>query len=879
MKWLGQLFSRRRRYDDLSISIQEHLDERIDELMKDGVPREDAEQAVRREFGNVTLIEERSREEWRWLTVESVSADVRFAFRQLRKFPGFTITAVLTLSLGIAATMAIFSLVNSALIEPLPYHDPSQLVQVFESIRQAHQMTFSHKNYLDVSRDNRVFASIAAYDVRRNFILQNPSGAVQVDGTAVTGDFFRTLDVKPILGRDFRNSAANEGHTAASTNVILSYAGWQKHFAGNSDVLGKTVVLNGQPYTVIGVLPRGFQFAPTGTADFWMTLHPFAHDSCESQRGCHVMGVIARLKSGITLTQALENVRAIATRLKEEYPGADRDEDANIVPLDRVILGNMRPILLTLFGASGLLLLIAYINVVSLLLVRSENRKHEFAIRGALGADRSRLIRQFIAEGLVIMAGSAIIGFSAALLAHRFLLKLIPTDMLNSMPYLKGNIWTWHVTAFFATLVLIAYALFALIPMLRLPLGGLRNALTEGDRGTAGTAWRRLGSRLVVLELATTVVLLVAAGLLGKSFYRLLHVSIGFMPEHLATLGVIAPEDQYAKPSQQIALHNAVLHRLANLPGVIAAGTSDGLPVGWISTTSINFAGEINLNVGHEVGERQVSAGYFTALRAHLLRGRYFTETDSATGLQVVIVNQSLVREFFRQENPVGKVIFPGGELQHPMQIVGVIADLKEGALAEKNIPFIYRPFKQSPSNGFGIIVRTSQDPASLLPMLTTVIQGINPEIAVFDRSTMLKNIDNTPAAYLHRSSAYLVSGFAILAFILSIIGLYGVIAYSVSRRTREIGIRMALGAQRSTVYQLILKEAGWLTLFGIVLGLLGAIVTGILMRSLLFDVQTWDVSVLGVAAGVLGISAILASYIPARRAASVDPMQALRTE
>lgn len=879
MGWLPQLFSRRRRYDELSESIREHLDEKIDDLMDRGMTREQAESAARREFGNVTRIEERSREVWQWPTLESILADIRFALRQLRKSPGFAITAILTLSLSFAATIAIFALVNSALIEPLPYQNPSRLVQVFESIRQEHRLTFSHDNYLDVRRDNRVFASIAAYDVRRNFVLQDASGAEQVDGASVTGDFFRTLGVAPVLGRDFDVNPANESLTAAPTHVILSYAAWQKYFAGNGDVLGKTAILNGESYTVIGILPRSFQFAPTGAAQFWITLHAFAKDSCESQRGCHVMGVIARLKNGVTLTQALENVRSIAARLQKEYPGADRDEDANMAPLAGVILGDMRPILLTLLGGSCLLLMIAYVNVASLLLVRSESRRHEFAIRGALGADRSRLIRQFITEGLVIVIGSAAIGLSAALLAHRFLLGLIPTDMLNSMPYLLGSIWNWHVAVFFATLILIAHALFALFPTLRLPLTGLRTALAEGDRGAAGTGWARLGSRLVVLELATTVVLLMAAGLLGKSFYKLLHVDIGFTPNHLAVVGIVAPEAQYAKPAQQVTLENAVLSRLSNLPGVTAVSTTNGLPVGWIGTTSINFPGERNLNVGHEVGERQVSNNYFSTLDAQLVRGRYFSESDNATAPPVVIVNQSLAREYFHDENPIGKTIFPGGDLQHPMQIVGVIADIKEGALDDKNIPFTYRPFQQNPSNGFGIVIRTSPEPESLLPTITAAIHSINSEIAISTPSTMNQTIGDSLAAYLHRVSAWLVGSFAVLAFILSTVGLYGVIAYSVSRRTREIGVRMALGAQRTAVYQLILTEAGWLAFLGVEIGTFGAIAAGFLMRSLLFDVRSWDVSILATVTGVLVASALLASYVPARRAASVDPVHALRFE
>lgn len=877
---LRHLLTRRRRYEELAESIREHLEEKISDLMAHGMKQEEAKDSARREFGNVTRIVERSREVWQWSCLESICADIRFAFRQLRRTPGFTATAVLTLSLGIAAAVAIFVVVNSALIEPLPYPAPSRLVRVFESIRQAHRMTFSHDNYLDVRRNNHVFASIAAYDVRRNFILQKASGAEQVDGASVTGDFFRTLGVQPMLGRDFRSTPANESLAAASPNVILSYAAWQKYFAGSDHVLGKTAVLNGEPYMVIGVMPRTFQFAPMGAAQFWMTLHPFAKDSCELQRGCHVMGVIARLKSGVTLTQAFENVRSIAIRLKQEFPGADRDENVNIVSLDEVILGNMRSILETLLVGAGLLLLITYINLAGLLLVRSENRRQEFAIRGALGAGRSRLIRQFITEGLIITVGSGAVGFSAALLAHHFLLRLIPAYMLNSMPYLKGSAWNGHVAIFFATLLVMASAIFSLAPALRLPFAELRSALSEGDSGSATMARRRLGARLIILELATTVVLLMGAGLLGKSFYKLLHVNVGFNPDHLAALQIVAPEARYSKPAQQVTLQREIIERLSHLPGVSGAGTANGLPIGWIGTTSISFSGDTSLTVGHEVGERQVSTGYLSTLGAQLVKGRYFTRTDNSKAPQVAIINQSLAHEYFPDKNPIGKLIFREGQLQHPMQIVGIIADVKEGALSSNNIPFIYRPFLQSPNNRFGIIVRTSQEPAYLLPEIIAAIHSIDPEIAVSDSSTMLRTIGDSPAAYLHRLSAWLVGSFATLAYVLSIIGLYGVIAYSVSRRTREFGIRMALGAQRKAVSQLILKEAGWIVFIGIVIGLLMSIASNIfLVRTLLFEVRPWDVWIASSIVVVLALSTMLASYIPAHRAAAVDPMRALRSE
>lgn len=879
MNWLKQLFSRRRQYDELSQSIREHLNEKIADLMDRGMTREQAERTAHREFGNVTRIEERSREVWQSPKIESIWSDAAFAIRQLWKTPGFTATAFATLSLSLAAALCIFSFVDSAFFEPLPYTEPSQLVQVFESIRQAHRMSFSHDNYLDVRRLNRVFASMAAYDVRTNFVLQQPSGAQRVTAISVTGGFFRTLGIAPARGRDFGVSASTETATTAPAEVMLSDAAWRKRYAGRADILGSTVDLNGQPYIIIGILPRSFIFAPSGNAEFWTTLHAYSDDSCESQRGCHVFGVIARLKGGVSLKQATDDVRSIAARLKEQYPGADRDEDATLLPLNQVILGDVGPILLTLLFGSGLLLLIAYSNVTGLLLVRSERRRQEFAIRGALGAVRTRLVQQLFIEGFVLLTLSVAAGGALAVLMKRLLVSLLPDELLNSMPYLRSPLFNWHLLMCMIALLVIASVLFSIIPALRIPLGELRTSLSDGGRSAAGTSWKNLGSRLVVLELALAMVLLSGAGLLAKSFYRLLHVDIGFTPSHLALIEVEAPEKQFAKGSEQITLQQNILRLMSSVPGVMAVGTANGLPVGWISTTSINFAGEVNLSAGHEVGERQVSVGYFSALQARLLSGRYFTTSDNDSSPNVVIVNETLARELFPSGNALGKQIFPGGQPQSAMQIVGIVGDIKEGALDEKNVPFIYRPFQQVPSRSYGIVVRTAQDPASILSTLGPALHSIEPNIALSTPDTMTQTIDHSPAAYLHRAATSLVGGFAILSLLLGVIGLYGVIAYSVAQRTRELGVRMALGAQRGTVYGLIFKEAGWLTACGIMGGLFGSVAVGIWMRSLLFQVRFWDTAVLSSVAALLAISALLASYVPARRAASIDPIQALRAE
>lgn len=594
------------------------------------------------------------------------------------------------------------------------------------------------------------------------------------------------------------------------------------------------------------------------------------------------MGVIAHLKDAVTIQQAMSDVRAIAAREAQEHPDPDAKRGGNIAALSQWILSDVRPILLALLSGVGLLLLIAYVNVAGLLLARSEKRRREFAVRNVLGAGGRRLIQQFITEGIFVVALSCALGLFAAAFARQLLLKVIPADILEGMPYLRGAFWNWHVIAAASALVLIACTLFALAPALQLPFANLRAGLT--GRSSGGTAWRRLGRKLVVLELATTMVLLVGAGLLGKSLYKLLHVDLGFVPSHLVTLGIGVPESKYSADQQKIVLHREILSRLRSLPGVIGVGMVRDLPMSGPGSTQIGFVGRPSLGVNNEVGHQVISPGYLSVLQTTLLKGRFFNENDNASAPLVGIINQTLARLYYSGQNPLGKQFFYHAHdinqeaSQPPIQIVGVIADMKDYALDTKATPVIYTPYEQWP-DGNSIVVRTSQRAASLLPSLIAAIHKIDPEILTDGGTTMSDLIGDSRSAYIHRALAWVAGGFAALALLLSAVGLYGVIAYSVSQRTHEIGVRMALGATRSSVYQLILKEAGEFILIGLIIGVSGSIAAGIFMRSLLFGVRSWDVSILAAVAIVLVGAALLASYFPARRAASVNPVEALRAE
>ena len=629
----------------------------------------------------------------------------------------------------------------------------------------------------------------------------------------------------------------------------------------------------------IGVLPAQFHFAPRGKADFWTTFHDL--NSCDLRRSCHGIFGVARLKDGVSLKAAALEMAGIAARLEKEYPSSNHGQGAAVMPLSEAILGDIRPLLLMLMCGAGLLLLIACVNVSSLLLVRSENRRREIAVRGALGASPRRLVGQFVIEGLVLVAWGSVAGIALAYVAMGLLLRLIPEKMMASMPYLVGLGLNGRVMTFAVGISLLAAGLFAVIPMLRMPFAKMQEGLTDGGRGTAGIVWRRLGTNLVVLELAIAVVLLVASGLLGKSLYRLLRVDTGFEPDHVATLMMAAPAAGYSEDGKAIVLENEIVRRVGALPGVKAVGVSSMLPVEcncnttWLRVVGHPWHGEHN-----DALEREVSTDYFRTLKATLLEGRYFTDADDESKPRQVIINKTLADRFFPGEDAVGKMI---GDLdltpKGMKQVIGVVDDVKEGALDQERWPAIYFAFNQGPDLSYGIAVRTSQDAGAVLPMMTATIRGIDPGIGVWDEMTMTGKIENSAAAYLHRSSAWLVGGFASVALVLSVVGLYGVIAYSVSQRTREIGVRMALGAQRGSVYGMVLREAGWLIGAGVLVGLGCSLGAGMLMRTLLFGVKAWDASTLTGVAVVLTVFALMASYVPARRAASVNPVEALRAE
>jgi macrolide transport system ATP-binding/permease protein len=871
---LAALFHRKQHRDELDEEMAFHRDQAARAFANDGLSPEAARYAAIRQFGNTTRMNERSHEVIGF-KAETILHDLHFALRQMRKNPGFAVTAILILALGIGASVAIFAFVDAALIKPLPYSDPTRLVSVDESSAGFPRNNLSYADYLDWKRLNTVFSSMDVYTAGR-VELNTPSGTESVHSLRVSSGFFSTLGIRPILGRDF---LPDEDAPGASPVVLLRYSAWQNRFGGRADVLGQVINLSGTAHTIVGVLPRDFEFAPRDIAEIFAPLRPTTE--CEKRRSCHDLDGIGRLKDGITITAAEAEMKSIAAQLEQQYPDSNRGNSASVLSLSASIVGDIKPILLVLLGGAGLLLLIACVNVSSLMLVRAESRRREIAVRGALGASRARLSRQFMTEALTLVAAGSALGLGLAYLGIQGLTGLISKDTLAGMPFLRGLSLSPRVLLFAAGIAALAGILFSITPILHFRLSSMRDGLSEGGRGSAGRLWRRMGANLVVIELATAVVLLAGAGLLAKSFYRLLHEDLGFRPDHLITVNIGLPQNAFPGNPQLIAFEHALLARAAALPGVQSAAIEDTPPVSCNCNTDwVRFVGRPYNGIHNEVNDRVVSIDLFRTLQVPLRRGRPFTAQDIAGKPKVILVNRAFAEKYFPGEDAVGKQLGDTNLTPDSLrQIVGVVENFKDAGLDQDQWPAEYEPFDQDPGSYYDLILRTTQDPASLMPSLPAMIHSVSPAVSVDWNRTMQQIIDDSQPAYIHRSAAWLVGGFAALALVLGVVGLYGVIAYSVSQRTREIGVRMALGAQRSSVYQLVLGEAGRLVGVGVVVGLAASIGAAMLMSKLLFGVQAWDAETLAGVAVVLAVSALMASYLPARRAASVNPTEALRAE
>src|SRR5579863_2130363 len=872
---IRSIFSRTVVERELDEELSYHLERQIEEHIAAGMNPEDARQAALRSVDSLEQRREECRDMRGLNLIENLWSDVCFAIRQLYKNARFACTAIFVLALGVCSSAAIYAFADAVLVKPLPYRNPARLVGVFETNLTFPRSNLSYADYLDWKTLNSVFSSLDAYQ-STGLMVGTPAGAEPAHGARVTDGFFRTLGVSPVLGRDFY---AGEDLPSAPRTALLSYAAWQQRYGGRRDVLGQTVTLDGALNIIIGVLPREFHFAPAGRPEFWTAFH--ASGGCDSRRSCHGIYGVARLREGVSLQAALANVNSIAKQLEKRYPDSNRDQGGNLALLSEVMVGDIRPTLMVLLFGAGLLLLIAGVNVMGLLLVRSEHRKREIAVRKALGASSARLISQIVTEVSALTAVGCALALVSAYWVVELLRRLIPEDLMAHMPFLDGLGLNGRVVSVAGLISLLMTALLSMPLGQRILSPEMASGLAEASRGSAGNVWRRLGSKLVVLELATAVVLLVGAGLLGKSLFRLLHVDLGMQPDHLATMEVVAPRAKYGKDTQAVALEREIKMRVESLPGVRSVGVVvNGVPLSgngntlWFRVLGRPWHGE-----HYDAPQRYVNAGYFSTLEAKLLHGRYFTDSEDQSQPRVAIINAALAKRYFPDEDPIGKQIAILWTPPQSVQIVGVVEDVREGPLDVTIPAVLYFPFLQSPSADFSLVIRTSQDEVSLLPALAATIRRIDPDIVPLNGMTMNDRISDSSSAYLHRSLVWLVGAFAGLSLLLSVVGIYGVVAYSVSQRSREVGIRIALGAQPRSIYRLILGEAGRLIAVGAVMGLGVSIAATTLLRGLLFEVRSWDVTTLAAGAAMLCIAALGASFIPARRAALTNPAEVMRAE
>jgi predicted permease len=875
LRRLSLLFRRNRFRSDLDDEMAFHREQAEHDLRASGMSPDAARRAAARRFGNPTILRERSHGIVSF-RAETILHDLRFALRQLRKSPGFAVTAVFILALGMGVSLAIFSFVDAVLIRPLPFAQPNRIVFVTETAPGFAHTNLSRDDYDDWQRMNTTLSSLEAVN-GTGFLLRQGSITEPVPAARVGAGFFRTLGVKMVLGRSFLPGEDQPGRPRI---VILPWGTWQKRFGGRTNVIGQSISLDGNAYTIVGVLPQDFSYFPRANAQFWVPLLD-GNAGCESRRSCHNLDAVARLRDGVTIDAARNDLKRIAAQLERQYPDSNRNQGAFVAPLREIFFGDMQPVLLMLLAGSALLLLIACINVASLLLVRSESRRREIAVRGALGATPARVLSQFVIEALLLAGAGSSAGALLSSGATSVIISLIPKQMVDNMPFFRYLGINSHTIAVAIAIAALAAIFLAAIPALLLSRLNLQGTLAEGGRTAAGSFWRRLGANLVVVELTVAVVLLAGAGLLGRSFCNLLHVPLHFDPNHLAAAYVMIPDGTLKTNDQAVAFYHDVDRRLLALPGVRSVGITTDLPVQCNCDTDwIRIVGKPYNGTHNEVNQRDVSPAYLPTLKAGLIRGRLFTDDDTAAKPNVIVINQAFARKYFPGEDPIGQKI--GDTKLTPASIrtiIGVVDDIRESGLDKDIWPAEYQAIYQGTDNYFAVAVRTSGDPRALLPSIVGTLRAIGPTIGVYGEITMDDQIDASQAAFLHRFATGIVAGFAVIALLLGVVGLYGVIAYSVSQRTREIGVRMALGAQRGAIYSMVMRQAGLITAIGVTLGIACSIGAALAIRSLLFGVAAWDAATLSAVAVVLAAASLAASFLPARRAASVNPTDALRAE
>jgi predicted permease len=884
MRWLTEQFRRlmmlvrRRRFDrDLADEMRLHLELRCEEQGARGLSPGDASSAARRNFGNTALLYEHSRDAWGVDWFDRLVQDLRYGARTLRRTPGFTTVAVLALALGIGANTAIFSVVNAVLLRPLGYRDPARLLTLLHHGRDP----VSPADYVDWREQSGSFEAMGAAE----YWGPNLTGTDQPEhlwGLRVTQSLLPLLGVEPLMGRLF---LPGEDLKGAEHEVILGYSLWQRRFAGGRNVLGRTMTLNGEAYTIVGVMPRDFHFAPfwATRAELWA---PNVLGDRLANRGGNSLRVFARLKPGVTLEAARSEVAAITARLEQRFPGTNRD--VRVTPLIENVVGRIETPMLVLLGAVGFVLLIACANVAHMLLARAAARQKEIALRAALGAGRARMIRQFLTESLLLAALGAAAGLALAFAGTRALIALSPA----TIPRLDGVSIDARAVLFLLALAVLAAVAFGLAPALQASAVDLTGALKEGTRGSGGGRHNRARSVLVASEFALAVMLLAGAGLMIRSFAALRAIDPGFNPRKVLSMVVSVAGSREADPGRRDLFYRQLLERVRALPGVAAAGGINHLPlVGDLWGWSFRIEGRPAPRPGEAPVAiyRIVTPGYFAAMRLPILRGRDIAETDDASAPGAVVINQRAAAFYFPGEDALGKRIsFAADDDHRPiwLRVVGIAKNAPQDEWTAKPEPEAYlaafqnREYLQSPGAHFAyltLVVRTTGDPAALAGAVKQTVWSFDRNLPISEVFTMEGAVALVTAQ--PRFEMLLLAVFAAVALLLAAIGIYGVMSYSVSRRTHEIGIRVSLGADRATVMRLVLGQGLKLAAAGSAAGLSGALLLSRTMRGLLYGVQPTDPATFVTVALVLAAVALLASYLPARRATRVDPIAALRCE
>ncbi|WP_263351287.1 ABC transporter permease [Acidicapsa acidisoli] len=878
MIWLRQLLSRRRRYDELAEMIQEHLEEKIADLIDRGMTREQAEFAARREFGNVTRIEERSREIWQWPNLESTLADIRFAMRQLVKSPGFTITALLTLALGIGVNVAVFSVINAVLLSPLPYKNADRLVMIAEQSPKEPVPAFdTYREYEEWIRNSHSFEKLAGATWARN------AGAVfswrgekkEVMAVPATVAFFSMLGVDAVQGRTFASQDLNSACT-----VVLSHSFWEERLGGEPSWIGKSLTLDDQPCMIVGVMPRNFSFYPKQT-ELWTLITP---NSKFTQKPWD-MPILAFgiLKPGVGRPAAQEELASIQRRVITENPSwAAMNLEPVLEDLQSEFTWltgrNLRQGLLILFAVVGIVLLIACVNVANLLLGRATVRQRELGVRAALGAGRSRLIRQLLTESVVLSFFGACLGVLFAVLSVRY----ITTKGVMELPPGNPISVNWEVLAFTFLLALMTGALFGVMPAWKASRLDLNEVLKQSGRTTSHSTFTHRTSRnLVVIEVALSLIVLVAAGLLIQSLLRLKNAPLGYERDHLLTADLRLPATSYAKPEDTLSFWDNLESKLVSLPGIQGVAFAPALSFEQgMGPVTVEGAGSRS-HVASASDPESISCAYFRVAGIPLLQGREFSADDRAKSVPVAIVDETFARQFLPKGAELGQRIKLGKlDSKEPwLTIVGIVGNVSRPTLFEgySQRPSLYRPLRQAPDGSLSIFARTTGNPRAVEPEIGHAVEAVDGNVPV----PTVQTVDEAFSWFTSepRLRAELFGLFSVLALILAAVGIYGVLSQRVAQRTQEIGIRVALGANHQDVLRLVLGEGLKVILAGILIGVMGALALTRLLSSMLYGIETTDPLTFGSVSFLLSVVALVACYVPARRAMRLNPLIALRCE